>query len=111
MGGHLNLFPILLDIVLQDAVGAVIADHKLSGHVVPRCRPEGLDGVHGSAVAGKANHRFVGVGQLGPDRPRNPHPERTTPGQKVAIGLSNGEISGNRRGVGQRLVEDNRVLG
>ena len=57
--------PILFDIELEQLVALVIADYKLGADVVVGGGPQGLDGVHTSAVTAEANDRFIGVSQLG----------------------------------------------
>src|SRR5215813_2191534 len=53
--------------LLEDAIGGVVEDDPHHGDRIVRGRPEGLDRVHGAAVADEGDHGPRGLGELDPE--------------------------------------------
>jgi len=108
---QISLSPVLLNIDFEDPVAAVVADYDFRADLVMRGRPQRLNRVHGAPVAGEAEHRPLGLSQLKAQRSGDSHPQGAAPSLEVGTGPVWYEITDEIRRRGDRLVEDDEVIG
>ena len=101
--------PVHVHVVLEDAVLAVVEDDEHDGQIVVGGRPQGLDAVHGRAVARDGHHRPVGARDLDAERPRQSLSDADAPRSKVVAPLAEAERAGEIGARGDRLVHHDGV--
>src|ERR1700674_4002238 len=102
--------PVLLNVELENPVAAVVTDDEFGIDPVVHCSPKRLDRVHGTPIAGEADHGAAWVRELEPDGSRDAHPERPSAGLEVRPWVLRWQVPSEVRRRGQRFVEYHRVV-